>query len=77
MTDIVERLRGHADRVQQVEEGWGPADALCAAARAAADEIERLRAAASQASFCLRTLLPDDPDAVMTVTMLRAALEKP
>lgn len=67
MTDIVERLRADTE---SAEDEWALMDE-------AADEIERLRAAASQASFCLRTLLPDDPDAVMTVTMLRAALEKP
>jgi hypothetical protein len=33
-----------------------------------------LEIAASQASFCLRTLLPNDPDAQMTVRMLHAAL---
>lgn len=38
-------------------------------------EIARLRAAASQASFCLRTLLPEDADAQMTVRMLDDALK--
>lgn len=38
-------------------------------------EIARLRAAVSQASFCLRTLLPDDADAQMTVRMLDDALK--
>lgn len=67
MTDIVERLRADTE---SAEDEWALMDE-------AADEIERLRAAAQQASFCLRTLLPDDPYAVMTVNMLRAALEKP
>ena len=37
-------------------------------------EIEWLRAAAGQASFCLRTLAPDDADAQMMVRMLDASL---
>ncbi len=40
------------------------------------DEVEKLRAAATQASFCLRELLPNDSDAQMTVRMLRQALGK-
>jgi hypothetical protein len=39
--------------------------------------VERdLFVAAGQASFALRTLLPDDPDAQMTVRMLERAMAK-
>ena len=38
-------------------------------------ENDKLRAAASLASFCLRTLLPEDADAQMTVRMLGDALK--
>ena len=40
-------------------------------------EVRALRAAAAQASFCLRTLLPQDADAQMTVRHLRSALGLP
>jgi hypothetical protein len=40
-------------------------------------ETAKLRAAAGQASFCLRTLCPDDADAQMTVRMLHEALGTP
>ena len=36
-------------------------------------ELRKALAAMGQASFCLRTLLPNDPDAQMTVAMLDAA----
>jgi hypothetical protein len=39
-----------------------------------AGEIERLRGALHQASFCLRELLPDNADAQMTVRMIANAL---
>ena len=38
------------------------------------EAAETLKRAAGQASFCLRTFLPNDPDAQMTVRMLEAAL---
>lgn len=38
-------------------------------------ENHRLRAAASQASYCLRVLLPDDSDAKFTVRVLCNALD--
>lgn len=46
---------------------------------AAAEEADRariakMRAALSQASFCIRELLPDDPDAKMTVGIINEAL---
>lgn len=45
----------------------------------AAEEADRTRiakmsAALSQASFCIRELLPDDPDAKMTVGIINEAL---
>ncbi len=47
-------------------------------------EVDRLKAllrkkdiALRQASFCLRELLPKDPDAQMTVRMIDAALAQP
>lgn len=62
----------------------GVADARIAEAQVDADElsrlrseVERLRSAASQASFCLRTLVPDDADAQMTVRLLNDALGRP
>lgn len=58
------------------------AQVAMAEAQTDADELaklrvdnDRLRAAASQASFCLRTLLPEDAGAQMTVRMLGKALE--
>ena len=41
------------------------------------DREKALTRAAGQASFCLRELLPNDPDAQMTVRMLTEALATP
>jgi hypothetical protein len=38
-------------------------------------QVERLEVAARQASFCLRELLPNDPDAKFTVKMLSDAIK--
>ena len=38
---------------------------------------EAMQVALKQASFCLRELLPQDPDAQMTVRMIEAALATP
>ncbi|MDI3260297.1 MAG: hypothetical protein QJR02_11435 [Sinobacteraceae bacterium] len=74
---LVGRLRAHAvvhdSHCPHDEEQLRWAEDL----RDAADKIERLRAAASQASFCLRELLPNDPDAQVTVSMLHNALGRP
>lgn len=58
------------------------AQVAMAEAQTDADELAKLRAdndklrvAASQASLCLRTLLPEDADAQMTVRMLGEALK--
>lgn len=50
------------------------AEAPCPTREDALAAVPALRAAAGQASFCLRTLLPDHPDAKMTVGMLCRAL---
>jgi len=52
-------------------------DALTANRDAWMAQAQALAQAAGQASFCLRTLVPDDPDAQMTVRMLNAALAAP
>ena len=52
-------------------------DALTANRDAWMAQAQALAQAAGQASFCLRTLVSDDPDAQMTVRMLDAALAAP
>ena len=51
-------------------------DALTANRDAWMAQAQALAQAAGQASFCLRTLVPEDPDAQMTVRMLNAALTR-
>jgi len=48
--------------------------AAAVAAIPAPEGAPTLLAALGQASFCLRELLPDDPDAKLTVSMIEAAL---
>jgi hypothetical protein len=38
-------------------------------------EVQRLKAVCGQASFALRSLVPDDPDAQFTVAMIDAAIK--
>jgi hypothetical protein len=48
---------------------------LAASWKKAEDRVVELEVAARQASFCLRELLPNDPDAKFTVKMLSDAIE--
>lgn len=67
----------HPDRHRPESETLANANLIAALrneAPALLDEVEKLRAAATQASFCLRELLPNDSDAQMTVRMLRQAM---
>jgi hypothetical protein len=74
---IAEAMRPHGGRA------WSPEqsacfDALTACAahirRLSEPELSALRSAALQASFTLRTLLPNDPDAQLTVRLLHDAI---
>lgn len=75
LLDEVERLRSQArlldrDRID-LQASINTRDGIICDMK---DDVERLRAACGQASFCLRELLPNDADAQMTVRTIDAAL---
>jgi chromosome segregation ATPase len=73
----MQRERDRADaldeEVQRLREALERAEI---ALNSADIEVEQLRAACGQASFALRELLPNDPDAQLTVRIIDAALSQ-
>ena len=74
-------INGHFAKKRNFDAGEPAApvdarDALTANRDAWMAQAQALAKAAGQASFCLRTLVPDDPDAQMTVRMLNAAIAR-
>ena len=90
---VEEKLRemttARDEAVKQMEAGWlkvadsgieyykDRAEAAEARAESLQSQLAAAQAALGQASFCLRELLPNDPDAQLTVRMIDAAQGDP